>query len=72
MTGPADKELDFSAYKNFLLTERFTLQLRSEFFNLFNHTNFGLPNGTVTSSNFGVINSANAPREIQFALKLSF
>ncbi|MGI0134388.1 MAG: hypothetical protein ACREBW_05470, partial [Candidatus Micrarchaeaceae archaeon] len=72
MTGPAYKDLDLSAYKNFLLTERFRLQLRSDFFNIFNHTNFGLPDATVTNSNFGVINGANSPREIQFALKLSF
>ncbi len=75
MTGPAFKNLDFNAMKNFSLTERFTLQFRSEFFDLLNHPSFGLPDGTVTDSAFGVINSTanpNSNREIQFSLKLLF
>jgi hypothetical protein len=75
MSGPAFKNLDFNATKNFSLTERFTLQFRSEFFDILNHPNFGLPDGTVTDSAFGVINSTanpNSNREIQFSLKLLF
>ncbi|MDQ2840614.1 MAG: TonB-dependent receptor [Acidobacteriota bacterium] len=73
MTGPPVRNLDFISYKDFLLTERFTLQFRAEFFNIFNHANFGLPDRTVTDSGFGQITStATAPREIQFALKLLF
>jgi len=73
MTGPPLKNLDFITYKDFSLTERFTLQFRGEFFNIFNHTNFGNPDNTVTDANFGIISgTAAAPREIQFALKLQF
>jgi hypothetical protein len=73
LTGPPLKNVDFIAYKNFLLTERFTLQFRSEFFNIFNHANFGLPDNSVQDAAFGQITStATAPREIQFALKLMF
>jgi Carboxypeptidase regulatory-like domain len=73
MTGPPEKNLDFIAYKDFPFTERMNLQFRSEFFNIFNHTNFGVPNNNVQASNFGQITSTStAPREIQFALKLSF
>jgi hypothetical protein len=76
LTGPAFKNLDFSAYKDFILKERFTLQFRSEFFDVFNHVNFGLPDTSVIDPNFGQItstaNSANGSREIQFALKLLF
>jgi hypothetical protein len=75
MTGPAFKNLDFNATKNFSLTERFTLQFRSEFFDILNHPNFGLPDGTVTDSAFGVISSTanpNSNREIQFSLTLLF
>jgi hypothetical protein len=76
LTGPPFKNLDFSAYKDFILAERFTLQFRSEFFDIFNHANFGLPDNTVTDPNFGQItstaNAANGSREIQFALKLLF
>ena len=73
--GPAFKNLDFNAMKNFSLTERFTLQFRSEFFDLLNHPNFGLPDSNVTDSTYGVISSTanpNSNREIQFSLKLLF
>jgi len=83
--GPPLKTFDFSAFKAFQLTERFSLQFRSEFFNIFNHANFNAPgfggNGVVSvsnstnfnSSNFGEIGSTRtAPRQIQFALKLFY
>jgi len=38
--GPGFKRLDFSAFKDFHLSERFMLQFRSEFFNILNHPNF--------------------------------
>ena len=39
------KNVDFSAMKNFNLSERFKMQFRAEFFNLFNHPNFANPFG---------------------------
>ena len=63
---------DCGVLKNFRLTEAATLQFRSEFFNILNHANFGVPNGDITSSAFGVVQSAAPPRQIQFALKLLF
>jgi hypothetical protein len=44
--------VDFSLAKNTQLTERFTLQLRADVFNLFNHGNFGAPDAQLTSANF--------------------
>jgi hypothetical protein len=41
--GPGFHRLDFSLFKDFQLTERFTLQFRSEFFNILNHPNFNAP-----------------------------
>lgn len=38
---------------NFNLTEKVALRLRSEFFNLFNHPNFGNPNNNLTDPLFG-------------------
>jgi hypothetical protein len=86
--GPDFHRLDFSVFKDFQLSERFRLQFRSEFFNIFNHPNFNAPgfggNGVVavsgatnyTSANFGEIGSTRDapydPRQIQFALKLLF
>jgi hypothetical protein len=46
--GPNYWNFDFSVSKSTQLVERLNLQLRAEFFNLFNHPNFALPNGTVT------------------------
>ena len=64
---------DLSVFKNFHATERINVQLRAEALNAFNTPRFGGPNTSVTSSSFGVITSqANAPRQIQFGLKVLF
>ena len=70
--APGLENWDFSANKNFRITERFRLQFRSEFFNILNHTNFGLPNQTSNSSAFGTITTTYPARQIQFGLKLLF
>jgi hypothetical protein len=44
LRGPDMVNFDFSAYKTFRLSERFGLEFRAEFFNIFNHPNFNLPN----------------------------
>jgi hypothetical protein len=88
VVGPTFKRMDFSTFKNMPLSERFTLEFRAEFFNLFNHPNFNAPNfggngvtavsgsGNFTDSTFGEIGSTRDapydPRQIQFALKLYF
>ncbi len=62
---------DLSLFKEFAVREKMNLQFRTEFFNAFNTVRFGSPNTTVTSGAFGAITSqANAPRQIQFGLKL--
>ena len=71
--NPGLENLDFSLFKSFLLTERIRLEFRAETFNAFNTVQFGGPNGSVTSSSFGVITSqANTPRQKQLALKILF
>jgi hypothetical protein len=71
--APGIRNFDLSVFKNFALTERFSLEFRAESFNAFNTPQFSAPNTTVSSSSFGVISSqANAPRQNQFALKLLF
>ncbi len=45
--GPGFWNIDFSVTKDTKLTERLNLQLRAEFFNIFNHPQFALPGGTV-------------------------
>jgi outer membrane receptor protein involved in Fe transport len=45
--GPGYWDLDFSLTKSTQIFERLNMQLRAEFFNLFNHPNFALPNGSI-------------------------
>lgn len=88
VSGPGFHRFDFSLFKNFQLTERFSLQFRSEFFNILNHPNFNAPNfggngvasiggsGDYTSATFGAIGSTRDapfdPRQIQFAMKIYY
>ena len=71
LIGPGFGTWDLGADKDFRLTERFALQFRSEFFNVLNRANFGLPSGSIGSAAQGTITSVitNA-RQIQFALRL--
>jgi hypothetical protein len=72
LRGPGNWNVDYALFKNFAITERMKVQLRGEFFNFFNHTNLGQPDGTVTSPTFGQIVTAMDPRITQLSLKLVF
>jgi hypothetical protein len=61
---------DFSASKNWELHERLRLQFRFEAFQFTNTPRFGIPGNTLGAANFGVITSADTPRNRQFGLKL--
>jgi hypothetical protein len=67
---------DIAAFKRTAITERFNLEFRAEFFNLFNRVQFGYPNTTATTAanaTFGVVTSQlNSPRLIQLALRLRY
>jgi hypothetical protein len=64
---------DFAVFKKTNVTERAYIEFRVEFFDLWNHPQFGPPNGTQTSATFGqVTNTVNNPRLIQFGLKFAF
>jgi hypothetical protein len=43
LVGPAYKNWDFAIYKDTVITERLSMQLRAEFFNFLNHPNFASP-----------------------------
>jgi len=70
--SPGFEQWDFAANKNFRIRESIRLQFRSEFFNLLNHTNLGVPDTKTTDAAFGTIRSTYPSRQIQFALKLLF
>jgi hypothetical protein len=70
--APGLEQWDLAVNKSFRITEGTSIQFRSEFFNVLNHTNFGVPNQTSNSSAFGTITTTYPPRQIQFSLKLLF
>lgn len=70
--GPGRHNWDMSVFKNFRPVESVNLQLRGEFFNVWNHTNFRNPNTSAASRDYGTISDAGPPRLIQVALKLTF
>jgi hypothetical protein len=70
--APSFEQWDLAVNKSFRIREATSLQFRSEFFNVLNHTNFGLPNTVSTSAAFGQIRTTYPSRQIQFALKLMF
>jgi hypothetical protein len=72
--GPDFVNTDFSVIKQFKLPwENMGLNFRTEFFNLFNHAQFGQPGSDLNGAAFGAVTSTvNNPRLVQFALKLTF
>jgi hypothetical protein len=85
---PGFHRLDYSMFKGFQISDRFSAQFRAEFFNILNHPNFNAPNfggngvvaiggsGNITDPHFGEVGSTRDapydPRQIQFALKLYY
>jgi outer membrane receptor protein involved in Fe transport len=83
--GPGFWNLDFGLYKNFHVTERYTLQLRSEFYNVFNHAKLYVNPSSLDVEGGGNVNAcfacgatltgipfATDRRNIQLALKFIF
>jgi hypothetical protein len=70
--GPGFNRLDIGLFRNFKLYRGTVFQLRGEAFNVLNHTNWGNPSTSATSSTFGQITSTRDPRIVQIAGKISF
>lgn len=82
--GPGAWQMDMGIGKRIPLAERAHIEFRSEFFNIFNHPQYGLPQATFGVPGFGAITQtvntttpvspvgSGTPREIQFALKVAF
>jgi len=76
--GPGFNNTDLSVIKNTRFGEKLRMQFRVEFFDLFNHANFGAPGVVVGTPAFGQITSTRFPtgesgssRQIQFAVKIN-
>jgi outer membrane receptor protein involved in Fe transport len=77
--GPGFNNTDFSVIKRTKLGENKVLEFRAEFFDIFNHANFGQPGRVVASATFGQITNtrfatgdSGSSRQIQFAMKFKF
>jgi hypothetical protein len=70
--GPRFFNTDFNLSKVFTITERQTVDIRWEAFNLFNTVNFQNPQTTVGNTNFGFITAARDPRIMQMAIRYRF
>lgn len=77
--GPRFDNTDFSIIKNTNLSREIRAQFRAEFFDVFNHANFGRPGNVVATQGFGRITSTRFPtgesgssRQVQLAVKLLF
>jgi hypothetical protein len=80
LRGPSYFDTDLVVEKNLTLTERYSLQFRTDFLNVFNKVNLGLPTGCVDCSaggaQTGAVITTLAPsasqRQIEFALRFIF
>jgi hypothetical protein len=72
LIGPGAQNWDLAAIKNSNLGEHLRFQLRGEFFNAFNHTNFSTVDSVLGDANFGQVTAAHEPRRIQIGAKMIF
>ncbi len=67
--GPGFNNTDFGILKHTVIKENLAFDVRFEFFNIFNHTQFMNPGGNISDSSFGIVSSTRDPRIGQFSLK---
>jgi hypothetical protein len=67
--GPGFNNTDFGILKRTAINERFSFDLRFEFFNIFNHAQFMNPSGNISDSSFGIVTNARDPRIGQVSAK---
>jgi len=77
LRGPNLVDFDFVLQKHFKIGESQQIEFRSEFFNLFNHPDFGLPGGgslvyVDVPGGAAITNTSTDNRQIEFALKYTF
>ena len=70
--GPGFWNVDAGIYKRIRFTERMSLQLRGELFNIFNHANLFVDYGSPDVSSGDVLGYRNGRRNVQLAAKFIF
>jgi hypothetical protein len=64
---------DAALWRDFAIRERIKLNVRGEAFNLLNHARFNPPGVTLSQgTTFGAITTAQDPRILQVAMKMTF
>ena len=72
LLGPGVQKWDIATMKNVNIGDHLRFQLRGEYFNAFNHTNFSSVDSSLEDGNFGQVTTAHEPRIIQIGAKLNF
>jgi hypothetical protein len=73
LRGDIQKRFDMAVSKTTNITERYRIEFRTEFFNLFNNVNFAPPVNDLQDSSVGQIeNTVGGPRVVQFGLRFVF
>jgi len=73
LRADSTNNFDFSILKNFTIHNSIVIQPRVDAFNTFNHPQFGNPNVSPTSSNFGMVDSQqNSARQLQGGVHIRF
>jgi hypothetical protein len=72
LRGPGTVNADLAFAKQTAISERLHLELRADFFNIFNHPEFNNPDTTFGSPTFGQILTTAEPRILQFAARFTF
>ena len=78
--APSISQLDLGFAKHVPVSERVSIRLRADLFNVFNRAQFGPPNADLSQGNFGAITTTisnyatgrGTPRELQLSAKIVF
>jgi len=71
-TGAGYADTDIGLLKSVHITESKYIQFRGDFLNAFNNVQLGHPNTNFPSATFGLINTSQPARNIQFAFKFYY
>jgi hypothetical protein len=72
LRGPSRADWDFGLFRQFKVTDKINLQFRAEAFNFTNTPQWGNPNSSADSTNFGEISTVSGERIIRLGIRLSF
>jgi hypothetical protein len=73
LTAPGYKDIDAAIFRDFKFSERYTLQFRGEFTNIFNMVSLSNPSASLSNaSTVGTIRTAQGMRQTQLGVRLTF